>query len=286
MERLSSDNPASVYNEWIEVQTFVDYMLIQEAARNPDGYGWSCYFHKDKNGKLKAGPVWDFDQSMHNSTYRDGDRWWGWSIDYRLWPDPPFYMNMMHEPYFEYQMKKRWESLRQNEFSNKNLFHYIDSIAENLAEGADRNFKLWTDLGQQTWRELPGFEMLDTYEKQVYSLKSYLNKRWEWMDEEMAKVPVSIVVEMYQSENKLLVYPNPATDYLNVDLTLGSSQSVNLNFYNNLGALVHQVDAGIQFSGKNHKRIQLPYSMPAGVYVLQVRIGEKAVMTQRFIKGN
>lgn len=283
MDRLSSDDPASVYNEWIELQTFVDYMLIQEASRNPDGYGWSCYFHKDKNGKLKAGPVWDFDQSMHNSTYRDGDRWWDWSIDYNQWPDPPFYMKMIHEPYFQYQMKKRWESLRQNEFSDEKLFHYVDSIADNLAEATTRNFEKWPNLGQQIWRELPGFEILDTYPKQIYSLKSYLEKRWAWMDQEMAKVSVFSVVEEIQNEVTLAMYPNPANNYLNVDLTLSNSESVEFTFYNNLGQPVFQTDAELLFTGKNHSRIELPSSINSGVYLLQVRIGEAKILTKRFV---
>lgn len=284
VDRLSTDDPASVYNEWIDVLSFVDYMLIQEASRNPDGYGWSCYFHKDKNGKLKAGPVWDFDQSMHNSTYRDGQREWGWSIDYQQWPDPPFYMKMIHEPYFAYQMKKRWESLREDKFNTENLFHYVDSIAENLSEGADRNFQRWPNLGQLIWRELPGFELLDTYPKQIYSLKTWLEKRWEWMDQELAKVSVFTVVEEVQNNIKLNLYPNPAQEYISVDLTLENAEIVSLNIFNSLGQMVQKTDAEQLFAGTNHKKIQLSSQLNPGVYLLQVQIGNSAVLTQRFIK--
>lgn len=286
MEGLSSEDPAKVYNDWIDLLTFVDYMLIQEASRNPDGYGWSCYFHKDKNGKLCAGPVWDFDQSMHNSTYRDGERTYGWSIDYKLWPDPPFYMKMIDEPYFKYQMKKRWEALRQDEFSTENLFHYVDSVAGNLSEATERNFGKWPNLGKLIWRELPGYELLDTYPNQVYSLKAYLKERWEWMDQELDKVSVYTVVHEIQQGNELLMYPNPANDYINVDLSLSSTQAVHLNIYNNLGHLVHQTNAGTLLAGNNHTHIALPAFMPAGVYILQVQIGETAMLTQRFIKTN
>jgi hypothetical protein len=222
---------------------------------------------------------------MHNSTYRDGDQWWGWSIDYRLWPDPPFYMEMINEPYFQYQMKKRWESLRQNEFSTENLFHYIDSIAENLTEASERNFTKWPNLGVRIWRELPGFELFDTYPKQVYSLKSYLEKRWDWIDQEMAKVSVYSVIESNSLQSELIMYPNPATNYLNVDLTLETSEKVKLKIYNSLGILVHQENAEYKFAGKNHTHIQLPAGMQAGVYLLQAEIGETNVISKRFIKG-
>lgn len=284
MQQFNTTDPGQLYAQWIDVLSFVDYMLIEESSRNPDGYGWSCYFHKDKNSVLKAGPVWDFDQSMHNSTYRDGDRWWGWSIDYKQWPDPPFYMEMIHEPYFSYQMKKRWESLRQDKWSTENLFHFVDSIASNLSEATERNFKRWPTLGTLIWRELAGYQLLDTYPKQVESLKTYLEKRWAWMDDELAKVSVYTVVEELQNDTKLEMYPNPATSFLNVDLTLGSSQPVILTLFNNLGQPVFQTDAGLLNTGKNHVHIDLPYNLATGVYLVQVRIDEKQVITQRFIK--
>ncbi|MCK3685326.1 CotH kinase family protein [Maribellus sp. YY47] len=284
MQQFNTNDPGQLYAKWIDVMSFVDYMLVQEASRNPDGYGWSCYFHKDKNSVLEAGPVWDFDQSMHNSTYRDGDRWWGWSIDYHLWPDPPFYMDMIHEPYFSYQMKKRWEELRQDKWSTENMFQFIDSIATNLTEATERNFKKWPNLGVLIWRELPGFELLDTYPKQVESLKTYLEQRWKWMDEELAKVQVYTVIEEVQNDTKLEMYPNPATSFLNVDLTLAGGQPVLLTLYNNLGQPLLQTDVGLLTTGKNHVHLTLPDHLATGVYLMQVRIGEKQVLTQRFIK--
>ena len=42
---------------------------MNEVSRNNDGFKKSVFFHKDKNsngGKLKAGPVWDFDWAWKN----------------------------------------------------------------------------------------------------------------------------------------------------------------------------------------------------------------------------
>ncbi len=35
---------------------FVDYLLVVEAMRNPDGYGWSSFYFKDRNKLPNAGP--------------------------------------------------------------------------------------------------------------------------------------------------------------------------------------------------------------------------------------
>ena len=85
---------------------------------------------------------------------------------------------------------------------------------------------------------------------------------------------------------KLIMYPNPATRYLNVDLTMTEMEMVNLNIFNNLGELVHKGTPEMKFAGKNHMRIVLPSSIQAGVYILKVHIGQKTVLTKRFIKGH
>jgi hypothetical protein len=64
---IYSDNfadPLSGFRQYLDVETFVDYFLINEVSRNNDGFKKSRYFHKDKasnGGKFKAGPPWDFD---------------------------------------------------------------------------------------------------------------------------------------------------------------------------------------------------------------------------------
>ena len=54
------------YTDYIDVNSFTDFLLINEFSKNADGYKLSSYVHKDKDskgGKLVAGPIWDFDQT-------------------------------------------------------------------------------------------------------------------------------------------------------------------------------------------------------------------------------
>jgi len=52
------------YPAFINVDSFVDYMLVVEAAKNPDGYRGSCYMHKDRGGLLTMGPIWDYNEAF------------------------------------------------------------------------------------------------------------------------------------------------------------------------------------------------------------------------------
>jgi hypothetical protein len=57
---------------------FIDYHWMVEATRNIDGYRWSQFFHKDRGGNLKAGPIWDFDLSFGNAAYFNAYKTNGW----------------------------------------------------------------------------------------------------------------------------------------------------------------------------------------------------------------
>ena len=65
---IYSEEPAvfSTYDRYIDVNTFVDYFLINEYFGNYDAGEHSTYMYKNSGDKLKIGPVWDFDQAMNN----------------------------------------------------------------------------------------------------------------------------------------------------------------------------------------------------------------------------
>ena len=65
-------NISSGYPSIIDVPSFIDFMIINELASNADGYQLSTYFHKDRNGKLRAGPIWDFNLTYGNDLFQWG----------------------------------------------------------------------------------------------------------------------------------------------------------------------------------------------------------------------
>ncbi len=81
----------SGYHAWIDVESFVAELMVQEAMRNSDAYGWSGYFHKDLGSKINAGPVWDFDQSAGNSSYPDNGVVEGWLFSHSGTSNTPFF---------------------------------------------------------------------------------------------------------------------------------------------------------------------------------------------------
>ncbi len=65
-------DPTVGYQKYIDVESFIDFFIINELSKNVDAYRLSTYLYKDNisyGGKLHIGPVWDYDIAWHNCNY-------------------------------------------------------------------------------------------------------------------------------------------------------------------------------------------------------------------------
>jgi hypothetical protein len=275
------------YRAWIDVPSFVDELLVQEAMRNSDAYGWSGYFHKDKGGKINAGPVWDFDQSAGNSSYPDDGVVEGWLFSHPNTNNTPFFWpKLFTDPLFRYQIKTRWESARKSVFKTETLIMYVDSIAKLLEESQKREFKKWPVLGQYVWRETQGYEKRNTYAKEVDYLKDFLTERWDWMDKVIAKfnTPQTGISTLLSTNEKVLAYPNPAKDDLYFEFNCQDASTGSVLIYNSLGVKVQQITGCDLNEGKNRLRIKLPSNNQPGLYTYKILNGNQVLFSGRFMR--
>eukprot|EP00803_Ostreobium_quekettii_P006807 evm.model.scf_662.4 EVM.evm.TU.scf_662.4 scf_662:44749-53590(+) len=63
MEQALQSQDRNQWTRYIDEGTFVDYFLITEMTKNPDGYRGSTYYYKDAGGPLAAGPAWDYNEA-------------------------------------------------------------------------------------------------------------------------------------------------------------------------------------------------------------------------------
>ena len=52
--------------EYLDLNSFVDYYILQEFLAVNDSFSASTYFYKDVRGKLHIGPVWDYNNVLDN----------------------------------------------------------------------------------------------------------------------------------------------------------------------------------------------------------------------------
>jgi len=136
-------DPVNGYAKYVDVDSFIDFYIMVELAKNVDGFIYSTYMYKDRGGKLTMGPFWDYNLSLGNANYRGGLDPQGWfhnhlpsdhSWDYQWW------RRMFEDPEFTLRMWDRWFLFRSQPFATSRLLQEIDSAADFLNEAQQRNF--------------------------------------------------------------------------------------------------------------------------------------------------
>ncbi|MEI7908681.1 MAG: CotH kinase family protein [Verrucomicrobiota bacterium] len=210
-------NPATGYAAYINPLSFVDNQWFVEIAKQIDGYRFSTYFHKDRNGKLNCSPLWDYNLSLFNANYNSGDIHTGWyrdilgSADYYYWP------RLLQDPnYLILHWDRYWE-LRRGSFATTTMLNYIDSLASQLVNGsttpvtnsmpslpplaenpAMRHYRKWPLLGSYVWPNPAGYQTRTKFwngatltptaytsaDAEVDAMKSFLQQRLAWIDDQ------------------------------------------------------------------------------------------------------
>jgi hypothetical protein len=178
---------SQLYDSIIDIQSFIDYFIINELTKNIDAYRLSTYFHKDRDNidrKLYIGPVWDFNLSFGLPDYLKGYHIEGWVYKENEQIIPFWWQNLLNDQTFKNALVKRWFGLREGVLSSKSLIHTIDSISNVISNAVDRNYNEYDLIGKQL---IPCYFTGSTYTDELNYLKFWLNERLIWMDENMGK---------------------------------------------------------------------------------------------------
>lgn len=193
------DDPTDGYSKYLDLSSQIDYDIMRELSRNADGA--STFFSIERGGKLKMGPLWDYNQALGLSSL--GDASLGYSWDTGGWNR--FYMRantwlgwwdrLDDDPNYQLAWNDRWVSLRESTLSTAQLLGHIDSVATLLEEAQVRNFEKWDILGAAVWvvngsnRADAGEAGRDTYAKEVSYLRNWVDGRLQWIDSQVPSPP-------------------------------------------------------------------------------------------------
>lgn len=154
--------------KYIDVESFVNWYLLNEVTRNYDSkFVTSCYCFVDNNGKLNMGPCWDYD-TCYGAQFAEDEGAWIQEAPWYKW----LFRN--HEPFVQ-AVKKRWTELRQPGNDIVEWFYTnMDATVERIAQSEQMNHELYPDS-----------EFVNVkYAAAVKYMKRWLESRFEWMDEE------------------------------------------------------------------------------------------------------
>jgi hypothetical protein len=247
LETTSNANNINLINGYpsvIDVPSFVDFMLINELSSNADGYQFSTFFHKDRGGKLRAGPIWDF-----NLTY--GNDLFFWGLDrshYDLWQfsngdneGAKFWSDLFNDPTYKCYLAKRWAELTQagQPLNYNSLVQYIDNTVAAMSDAKDRE--------QQRWGTIPN------QATEISNLKAFLLDRIKWINDH---INIGASSDCYAVQIPPLVITK--INY-NPGLSVGFSVSDDLEFVEIKNTGTTTVD----LTGFYFKELGLSYQFPA-----------------------
>ena len=160
------------YPSIIDVPSFIDFMILNELSSNVDGYQLSTYFHQDRNGKLRAGPIWDFNLTYGNDLFiygLDRSKTNVWQFSNGDNEGPTFWRDLFNEPNFKCYWSKRWNQLILSDqpLKHSNLVILIDNTVNYISEATVRE--------NAKWGTIPN------HAAEIFNLKVFLYFRTNWI---------------------------------------------------------------------------------------------------------
>lgn len=154
------------YKNYLDVESFIKWWVVHELTHNKEPlHPKSSYMFKDKLGKLKAGPVWDFD--------------WGTFItssNYSV-KNAIYYARLFEDPQFVSTVKTVWTSIKPQ---LDQVADFIDDEGELLESSAQINISMWPISGVVNGDETMPFT------EAVVRMKAAYTQRLAWLDNQIS----------------------------------------------------------------------------------------------------
>ncbi|MNK05375.1 Leupeptin-inactivating enzyme 1 precursor [compost metagenome] len=270
-------NPLTGYRKYTIPETFMDFLIINEISKNVDGYRLSTFIHKEKDskgGKLRMGPMWDFNLAWWNADYCEGNNHTGWQYEFSDIcsgdgnQPPTWWSKMLEDPWFQDELKCRWTTFRQGILSNSSLHAKIDSIAQHIGAAKTRHFDQWPILGTYTWPN-PNPIPAD-YPGELTALKSWITDRAEWIDNNIQGTCHLGIIE--QEIASLSVYPNPFSESPKLSWFSAGMSNTIVKLFDLQGKQISILERASSY-GMNEIKLDDLTKVNSGIYWIEIQEG-------------
>ena len=171
----NSTDPVLGYAPFIHIPSWIDAHILRLISKDTDFLVFSHFMTKDREGRIRTGPLWDFDRTLNSddSFNRDPDEvfhperadpfefgWWGPLFD---------------DPAYRAQYEARWAELRGGVLSNAAIFAEIDALAAVIEDAYAREDARWGSLSRYGTR-------YGTFQGEIDALKTWLTDRFNLLD--------------------------------------------------------------------------------------------------------
>ena len=226
----------------IDIPSFIDFMMIAEFTSNVDVYSLSTFFHKDRNGKLRAGPVWDYNLAFGYDAFGNRSGYDVWQFNNQDNNGPKFWKDLFDTDAFRCYFAKRWFELTEprQPLNYDFVCSRIDEIDALIAEAIPRDNQRWNQMGQHA--------------QYVNNMKNWLQQRINWLNQHIGSyegcsdvdVPPWVI-------SKIHYHP---LDWWNID-------GDKLEFIE----ITNNGDATVDLTGIYFRELGMTYGFPDGAFL-------------------
>jgi spore coat protein CotH len=157
----SGDFPNNDYTDLMDMDNFVDFIMINEIVRNGElGHPKSTYLYKDTDQKIKMGPLWDFDWAFGLGGHTSIDLSTAKSRMKGGW----FFSRFFNDPSFVSKYTIRWNE-KYPDIADISTF--IDTMYDRLKISQSLNSRRWYSVD---------------YKGEIYKLKTWWSNRIQYLN--------------------------------------------------------------------------------------------------------
>ncbi len=238
----------SFYPSIFEINNAVDYYLFLNLLRANDNTGKNIFIARYDYEEPYFYIPWDLDGVFGTMWRGDKDNF-AWDI-----LSNGLYDRLIHDCKkngFYDRMTTRWNTLRKNEFSHPYLMNLMNKNFQYLYENGayERESKAWNS-----------YQVDETH---LDYISNWLSARLTFLDEEFNK-PCTPHDNSGHEEDLVVVFPNPAHNYLNIEIKAGI-MPFELKLYNNFGQPVYS-----KMLRNKSQTMHLPNLIP-GMYFVTIQ---------------
>lgn len=178
------------YKSLIDVESFVDFFIINEFTQNYDA-GWlSTYIYKDNDGRYRM-CIWDFNSADDCYVHKV-------KIDEFEMHEAVWFNMLIKDEEFVEAVIARYRELRKGVLSEDNLYSNIDRIQTYLGGAIDRNYDVWGySFNEEKDYLKPASRNPRNYSQAIKFMKAHIHKRGIWLDENIESL------RQYSAESKV-----------------------------------------------------------------------------------
>ena len=226
----------------IDIPSFVDFMMMAEYTSNVDVYSLSTFFHKDRMGKLRAGPIWDYNLAFGYDAFGNRSKYNVWQFNNEDNNGPKFWKDLFDTDLFRCYLAKRWFELTEpgQPLNYDFVCNRIDEIDALITEAIPRDNQRWNQMQQHA--------------QYVNNMKNWLQQRINWLNQNIGSDNGCSEVDLPPLViSKIHYHP---MDWWNID---GNK----LEFIE----ITNNGDAEVDLTGIYFRELGLTYQFPDGAHL-------------------